>query len=35
MSKIIYFDLDGTLYNLYQKPNWLEDLKEEKAGVFF
>ena len=34
MSKIIYFDLDGTLYNLYQKPNWLEDLREEKAGVF-
>lgn len=35
MKKIsIYFDLDGTLFDLYGKDNWLEMLENEKAGAF-
>lgn len=34
MSIKIYFDLDGTLYNLYGIPNWLEMLQNEQEGVF-
>lgn len=34
MSKKIYFDLDGTLYNLYNISNWLEKLQTEQEGVF-
>lgn len=34
MSKKIYFDLDGTLYNLYSIKNWLEKLQDEKENVF-
>ena len=30
----VYFDLDGTLFNLYGKENWLEMLESETAGVF-
>lgn len=34
MSKKIYFDLDGTLYDLYSVENWLEKLQNEKENVF-
>lgn len=34
MSKKIFFDLDGTLYNLYEIDNWLDSLKYEDATVF-
>lgn len=35
MKKItVYFDLDGTLFDLYGKSNWLEMLENEKAGAF-
>ena len=30
MSKKVYFDLDGTLYNLYNIPDWLDYLENEK-----
>lgn len=30
----IYFDLDGTLFNLYGKSNWLETLRNEESGAF-
>ena len=29
MTKAIYFDLDGTIANLYAVPNWLDYLKAE------
>ena len=31
---IIYFDLDGTVYDLYHVPNWLEKLRGHKPRVF-
>lgn len=34
MSVKVYFDLDGTLYDLYGMPNWLEMLQNEQEGVF-
>lgn len=34
MSKKIFFDLDGTLYDLYNIENWLESLQNEDATVF-
>ena len=34
MSKKIYFDLDGTVYNLYGIENWLQYLEEENSNVF-
>lgn len=34
MSKKIYFDLDGTVYNLYSVENWLEKLRNEQENVF-
>ena len=34
MSKKIYFDLDGTVYNLYSIENWLQYLEEENSNVF-
>lgn len=34
MSKKIYFDMDGTLYNLYGIPDWLTKIETEKSGVF-
>lgn len=34
MNKKIYFDLDGTLYNLYKIENWLDYLENEKNGIF-
>lgn len=30
----VYFDLDGTLFNLYGKSNWLETLENEREGAF-
>lgn len=30
----VYFDLDGTLFNLYGKIDWLETLRSEKEGAF-
>lgn len=34
MSKKIFFDLDGTLYDLYNTENWLDSLQNEDATVF-
>lgn len=34
MSVKVFFDLDGTLFNLYGKSNWLEMLRTETAGAF-
>lgn len=35
MSSIkIYFDLDGTVYDLYNVPNWLEILRNENPDVY-
>ena len=34
MSKKIFFDLDGTLYDLYNIENWLDSLQNEDATVF-
>lgn len=34
MTKKIYFDLDGTVYDLYNVNNWLEKLRTEQSNVF-
>lgn len=34
MSTSVYFDLDGTIYDLYSMPKWLEMLQNEQEGVF-
>lgn len=34
MSTKIYFDLDGTIYDLYSIPNWLQLLREEQPTAF-
>ena len=34
MSVKIYFDLDGTVFDLYGKPNWLELLESENPDAF-
>lgn len=34
MSMKIYFDLDGTVYDLYNIPNWLEILRNENPDVY-
>ena len=34
MSIKVYFDLDGTLYNLYGIENWLETIETEQKGIF-
>ena len=34
MSKTIYFDMDGTLYDLYGCANWLEKLEKEDVEVY-
>lgn len=31
MANVIYFDLDGTVYPLYNLPNWLEEIH---ASIF-
>lgn len=32
--KKIYFDMDGTVYDLYGMKNWLEMLRNEEKGAF-
>ena len=32
--KKIYFDMDGTVYDLYGMDNWLEMLRNEERGAF-
>ena len=32
MKKKIYFDMDGTFYNLYGYENWLECILSEKTS---
>lgn len=34
MKTKIFFDLDGTVFDLYGKSNWLELLENEKSGAF-
>lgn len=34
MTNAIYFDMDGTLANLYNVPNWLEKLQNEDATPY-
>ena len=34
MKKMIVFDMDGTLANLYNEPNWLEDLQNGNARPY-
>ena len=34
MTKKIYFDLDGTVYDLYSIESWLNKLQAEKEKVF-
>lgn len=31
MEKMIWFDMDGTIADLYGVENWLEDLRNEVA----
>lgn len=32
--KTIYFDLDGTLVNLYNVPNWLQKIRSEDVSPY-
>ena len=32
--KKIYFDMDGTVADLYGSDNWLDNLRNERVGVF-
>ena len=34
MSIKIYFDMDGTVYDLYNVDNWLEKLRSEDVSVY-
>ena len=34
MKEKIYFDMDGTIVDLYGQDNWLEDLMTEKVGLY-
>lgn len=34
MTKVIYFDMDGTVADLYGSKDWLRNLEEENAGTF-
>lgn len=34
MKKMIYLDLDGTIYDLYNYPNWLEMLQDSRSPFF-
>lgn len=34
MANVIYFDLDGTVYPLYNLPNWLEEIHAKHASIF-
>lgn len=35
MAKTVWFDMDGTLYDLYSIPNWLEELQNKNPNVFY
>lgn len=34
MTVKVYFDLDGTIFDLYGKEKWLEMIETEQSGVF-
>lgn len=34
MKKMVWFDLDGTVYRLYDVVNWLDRLEDKDATVF-
>lgn len=34
MKKAIYFDMDGTLADFYNEPNWLADLVAQKTDPY-
>lgn len=34
MAKTIYFDLDGTIFDLYNEEDWLNKLLTETKGLF-
>ena len=34
MKKAIYFDMDGTIADLYREKNWLKDLRAEKTAPY-
>ncbi len=34
MKKIVYLDMDGTIFDLYGQDGWLEKLRSENAEVF-
>lgn len=34
MAKMICFDMDGTIANLYSVPNWLDKLRAEDASPY-
>lgn len=34
MKQMIWFDMDGTIANLYGVEGWLEDIKNEKADAY-
>lgn len=34
MAKKIFFDMDGTIADLYNEENWLTRLQNEKKGLF-
>lgn len=35
MAKAIWFDMDGTIYDLYGQENWLEQLRNKDSRVFY
>lgn len=34
MEKTVYFDMDGTLADFYNQPNWLADLTAQKTDPY-
>ena len=34
MKQMIWFDMDGTIVNLYGVEGWLEDIKNERADAY-
>ena len=34
MTKAIYFDMDGTIADLYGQKNWLKDLRKERTAPY-
>lgn len=35
MAKAIWFDMDGTIYDLYGQENWLEKVRNKDSRVFY